>query len=58
MNTMVNTPTHRPSSLFGYEKILKDRNTRVSEENAARERLSRKHYSLQKSRSVLLSKKR
>lgn len=38
MNTMVNTPTRRPSSLFGYEKIVKDRNTRVSEENAAREK--------------------
>ena len=38
MNTMVNTPTRRPSSLFDYEKILKDRNTRVSEENAAREK--------------------
>ena len=38
MNTLVNTPTRRPSSLFGYEKILKDRRTRVSEENAAREK--------------------
>ena len=38
MNTMVNTPTRRPSSLFGYEKIVKDRNTRVSEENVAREK--------------------
>lgn len=38
MNTMVNTPSRRPSSIFGYEKIVKDRNTRVSEENAAREK--------------------
>lgn len=38
MNTMVKTPTRRPSSLFGYEKIVKDCNTRVSEENAAREK--------------------
>ena len=42
MNTMVNTPTRRPSSLFGYEKIVKDRNTRVSEENAAREMAEQK----------------
>ena len=38
MNTMENASTRRPSSLFGYEKIVKDRNTRVSEENAAREK--------------------
>ena len=42
MNTMVNTTTRRPSSLFGYEKIVKDRNTRVSEENAAREMAEQK----------------
>ena len=37
MNTMVNTPTHRPSSLFGYEKIENDRNSRIAEEKAAEE---------------------
>ena len=44
MNTMVNTPTRRPSSLFGYEKIVKDCNTRVSEENAAREMAEQKAF--------------
>lgn len=38
MNTMVNTPTRRPSSLFGYEKIVNDRNARISKENVAREK--------------------
>lgn len=42
MNTMVKTPSRRPSSLFGYEKIVKDRNTRVSEEKAAREEAAQK----------------
>lgn len=42
MNTMVNTPSRRPSSIFGYEKIVKDRNTRVSEEKAAREKAEQK----------------
>jgi len=39
---MVNTPTRRPSSLFGYEKIVKDRDTRVFEEKAAREKAEQK----------------
>ena len=38
MNTMVNTPTRRPSSLFGYIKTKNDRDARVSKENAAREK--------------------
>ena len=38
MNTMVNTPTRRPSSLFGYIKTKDDRDARVSKENAAREK--------------------
>ena len=42
MNTMVNTPTHRPSSLFGYEKIKNDRNSRIAEEKAAREKAEQK----------------
>ena len=44
MNTMVNTPTLRPSSLFGYEKIVKDRNTRILEENAAREKAEQEAF--------------
>lgn len=42
MNTMVNTPSRRPSSIFGYEKIVKDRNARASEENAARKKAEQK----------------
>lgn len=38
MNTMVNTPSYRLSSIASYEKRLKDRNTRIAEENAAREK--------------------
>ena len=42
MNTIVNTSSRRPSSIFGYEKIVNDRNARISEENAAREKAEKK----------------
>ena len=42
MSTMVNTTYRRPLSLSGYEKIVKDRNARISEEIAVREKADEK----------------
>lgn len=42
MSTMVNTTSRRPLSLSGYEKIVKDRNARISEEIAVREKADEK----------------
>lgn len=42
MNTMARTPSRRPLSLSGYKKILKDNDTRISEEIAAREKANEK----------------